>query len=742
MTLANVQTLIGGGLCLVIREDGLLHALDLTSSQQSLIMTGPAGYPLWRLWLRDAIGRERIVVATEARQTSISLQEQTLHLTWEELPTAPELQVKATITAETDALYWRLTVDGLHPAASLWQVDFPILPSITLPVGPGEAQWLMPRAGGYVVRDPDHAILQNDAIGRQVILTHPGSMTMQFLAYYREGDQGLWLGTQDRESYVKQFIVAANDRGWELYLRHLPSGQPYWRDAYAIPYPVVTAACPGHWSQAAERYRAWAIRQPWCTRGPLLTRHDLPRWLLETGLWLWNRGPSSRVVPGALALQQIIEAPVALDWYWWHQTPYDTHYPDYLPPREGAERFREAIQALHAACLRAIVYINGRLWGTGAPSWSARRAWEAACKQEDGNLYREIYNIFNGAEMAPMCPATSAWQETLREIVAELINGYQIDGVYIDQIGIASPRPCFDASHGHPLGGGDHWAKGYRKLITRVREAIANQVDVMIPTEGCCDTYLDLFDAFLVLDNSFERMGFYDAIGLNWEPVPLFAAVYHDYAIHFGSYASLAPPPYDDRWPIGAKPPRSGRHRERDFVDAFHAELGRAFVAGAQPMVANFYPEQADDPELRPCWRFLRDLVHTRLQAAPFLLYGRWLSPLKLEVPTIAVDFLARGIYTLPDREHIVTRPMPAVLSSRWLSADKRIGLALANISDREQSICWNENEIAPGRPVYRIDGERRLLIGVTRRKGAIYEGKIPARSVQVIEVDPKSDNP
>ena len=740
MTLANTQTLIGGGLCLVIREDGSLHALDIASSRQSLVVARPAGYPLWRLWLRDATGGERVVAAVEAQRTNISLQGQTLHLIWEELPIAPELQVKATITAETDALHWHLTVNGLHPETALWQVDFPILPSITLPASSGEAQWLMPRAGGYVVRDPDRAILQNNAIGRRVVLTHPGSMTMQFLAYYREGAQGLWLGTQDRDGYVKQFIVAANDRGWELYVRHLPPGQPYRRDSYAIPYPVIAAVCPGHWSQAAERYRTWAIQQPWCGRGPLLTRHDLPRWLLETGLWLWNRGPSSRVIPGALALQEIIKAPVALDWYWWHQTPYDTHYPDYLPPREGTQKFQEAIQMLHAARLRAIVYINGRLWGMGAPSWSAHRAWEAACKQEDGSLYREIYNVFNGAEMTPMCPTTPLWQETLREIVAELINHYQADGVYIDQIGIASPRPCFDTSHGHSLGGGNHWATGYRELITRIREAIANQMDVMIPTEGCCDTYLDLFDAFLVLDNSFERMGFYDAIGLSWEPVPLFAAVYHDYAVHFGSYASLAPPPYDDRWPMGARPPRSSRYRERDFVGAFHAELGRAFVAGAQPMVANFYPEQASDPELQPCWRFLRDLVHTRLQAAPFLLYGRWLPPPKLEVPEIEVDFLVRGIYTPPDQEHIITRHMPAVLASRWLSADGRIGLALANISGRDQPIRWDEDEATPGQPVYRIDGERRLPIGVTRRKGTIYEGEIPARSVQVIELGRRSE--
>jgi len=273
--------------------------------------------------------------------------------------------------------------------------------------------------------------------------------------------------------------------------------------------------------------------------------------------------------------------------------------------------------------------------------------------------------------------------------------------------------------------------------MKQVRQAAQAHPDAIFATEGSCETYLDLFDAFLVLDNSFERMGFYDRIGLSWEPVPLFAAVYHDYALHFGSYASLAPPPYDELWPRRAGSVRSSRLRERDFAEAFYVELGRAFVAGAQPMVANFHPDQADDPQLRPHWRFLRELVHTRLQAAPFLLYGRWLHPLLLDVPEITVDFLVRGIYTPSDQEHVVQRQLPAVLASLWLAPDGRRGLALANISSHAHPISWRTSEVSEGQVVHRIDGHGRTLVGRAGKGGLVYEADMPARTVQVIEVGP-----
>ena len=177
-----------------------------------------------------------------------------------------------------------------------------------------------------------------------------------------------------------------------------------------------------------------------------------------------------------------------------------------------------------------------------------------------------------------------------------------------------------------------------------------------------------------------------------------------------------------------------------DFAGAFYAELGRAFVAGAQPMVSNVYLGELDDPSLQAHWRFLRELVHTRLHAAPFLVYGAWRRPPHLDVPEIAVDFLVRGVYTPPEGEHVIRRTLPAVLGSLWAAPDGRLGLALANISPDSQPIAWRAEAALAGRPVHLIDihspgGCGRTFLGRVGSDGVVFAGAIPGRSVRVIEV-------
>ena len=62
-----------------------------------------------------------------------------------------------------------------------------------------------------------------------------------------------------------------------------------------------------------------------------------------------------------------------------------------------------------------------------------------------------------------MCPADLTWQHTIADTVGNIV-GAGAAGVYIDQIAAAGPKPCFDPSHGHPLGGGSHWVQSVRFL--------------------------------------------------------------------------------------------------------------------------------------------------------------------------------------------------------------------------------------------------------------------------------------
>ena len=69
-----------------------------------------------------------------------------------------------------------------------------------------------------------------------------------------------------------------------------------------------------------------------------------------------------------------------------------------------------------------------------------------------------------------MCPVTEIWKSKVAENTLRLLDELNVDGVYLDQVSCSLPQPCHDASHGHRLGGGDFWTRGYRELMKPIRE--------------------------------------------------------------------------------------------------------------------------------------------------------------------------------------------------------------------------------------------------------------------------------
>ena len=136
-----------------------------------------------------------------------------------------------------------------------------------------------------------------------------------------------------------------------------------------------------------------------------------PAWVTDTGLWVWNRGRSPGVLGPALALQQAAGVPVSVFWHWWHGCPYDAGFPEYLPPREGADPFRQAVAAAQTTRPARIVYMNQRLWGMTTRSWTEEGAEQFAVKNADGTVTPEVYNTFMKVPCASMCMGTDFWRD-------------------------------------------------------------------------------------------------------------------------------------------------------------------------------------------------------------------------------------------------------------------------------------------------------------------------------------------
>ncbi len=293
----------------------------------------------------------------------------------------------------------RIDAESLAPVGTRYglslEVDRPLLevvfPVLDLPPG---GDLVLPFQGGARLEDAGQAI--RDA-GGSWSLAYPGPLTMQFWQY---GDT--YVATDDRSGLFKR---------WDF--RVLPDGrleaaltQPTAPECrFESPYGTVVRPGFSDWFSAATHYRAWAVQQPWCARGRLEDRGrrgDLPLWLLDTDLWMWNRGTARGILRNAKALKETTGSHVSVLWYWWHRAAYDDEFPDYLPPREGWEIFDKTVSGLHARGLALSVYVNGRLSGLRSEAFTRSDLGARAAKPLHGDYVTEVYNRFTQAPMAVM----------------------------------------------------------------------------------------------------------------------------------------------------------------------------------------------------------------------------------------------------------------------------------------------------------------------------------------------------
>src|SRR5690606_5752856 len=133
---------------------------------------------------------------------------------------------------------------------------------------------------------------------------YPGRLAMQCLAFYQPNGAGLYLACDDSAALRKIFSANADGHGrFGLEIAHLPENGARGMERYAPPYGVRIGTFRGDWITAAERYRAWALQQPWVTTSRL-ARGAVPQWAKETALWIWNRGRSKDVIAPAIAMQR------------------------------------------------------------------------------------------------------------------------------------------------------------------------------------------------------------------------------------------------------------------------------------------------------------------------------------------------------------------------------------------------------------------------------------------------------
>ncbi len=230
-----------------------------------------------------------------------------------------------------------------------------------------------------------------------------------------------------------------------------------------------------------------------------------------------------RMAPAVRSTFEIIWPNDCMKWY---------GYPEPI----DAEQFRERVRTAHKQNVQIVPYVNLNFMSAGAPEW-----------QYYGARWADPARVVTPSDVAAMghasmgtCPANQDWQDFILYRINEMIDQYEIDGIYID---CWSPYACRAGKCGVQDEEGQIHAtwpiRSYRQILRRVstlfQEKRPNPLvmvhmssEVVIPMLTFTDTILDgeqfggahLADDYLELlpPDKFRA----EFLGRNWGPVAFF----------------------------------------------------------------------------------------------------------------------------------------------------------------------------------------------------------------------------
>ena len=454
-------------------------------------------------WFRVGIGDRRVSPLDGEFSSELKiLGKDKFRLTWK----SPDLTAEAAFDCG-DYLAYTLEVRPVRSGTTLQAVEFPALE-------------LRPLSGDGTLFSPVMSgIAQPEAIKNKKSFecTYPRAFgAMQYGAFY-DSRSGVYWSSADPLARVKMlYHTTAADRIKVRYQWTPTHGKPFLPECGAR-----LAVFSGHWYDAAMLYRRqiWEIKARWLPEKGL-PRTDVASWFRDNPFWGSLNIVSADDLHGLKAMRRYLGLPFAVMLYRWNALVWDRDYPHHKSQPE----YLDALDECHRLGVRAVPYINGRLWeekDRREHDYLYSKLGKPNCvKNADGTI---ASSVFNGKKFGIICPCTEIYDKMMQTACRDaLLPG--ADGVYVDQIGAAAHILCYDPAHGHAVPDDTSWfVKGHDKVFSRIRaEFKARNPNSVFTTEDNAETCVRNFDGLDVWRWTCDHQ------------VPAFPAVYSGYSQFYG----------------------------------------------------------------------------------------------------------------------------------------------------------------------------------------------------------------
>lgn len=411
--------------------------------------------------------------------------------------TRVEVEVSWTVEAAGGEFVWTIEARNSWPQHTIDEIVFPMLKGLYLGDDYRDDWLAYPHHAGELTKNP----IETYASPRYQEFNRAGSVradgewvreipycglaSMQWMDCFDDSG-GIYFASHDHEFGLTGVIVysGGNDHPWlGLGFRKYPLLAA---GAAAASRPFILAVHDGDWRTGARRYRKWIEQYLEISRPPdeLAAQAALyPHYDFKNHRGITYRFADIPRLYDAARAEGIKHFFIAA----WNRGGFDTDYPEYQPDMDLGSNLDLEKGCRYIADQGGFVtfYVNARIFDTCSRFFpTLGRAW--AIQDHRGVLTNEQYD--GTSVFGVMCPGAPGWRKHLHDTAVWMVRAYHARGIYLDQLGSATPLPCYNQSHGHEAA--DGFNRGYLELLREISGSLrAERPDAFLMIENCGDIY-------------------------------------------------------------------------------------------------------------------------------------------------------------------------------------------------------------------------------------------------------------